>query len=65
MTDAKEVLLCTVCFDRYRCSRILDFVPRATCSACGRLCLGYLTEIPPSATAADSQDESVDERRRA
>jgi hypothetical protein len=63
--NANEVLLCTACFDRHRCSRILDFVPRATCSQCGRLCLGYLTKMPPSAGAAHSDDDNVEDRRRA
>jgi hypothetical protein len=65
MTSANEVLLCSACFDQHRCARILEFVPRATCATCGRLCLGYLTEIPPSADAADSRDDDVQDRRRA
>jgi hypothetical protein len=65
MTTANEILLCPVCFDRHRCSRIYDFVQRATCSACGCRGLGYLTEIPPSANAANSQDDDIENRRRA
>jgi hypothetical protein len=65
MTSANEVLLCSACFDHHRCARILEFVPRATCFTCGRRCLGYLTEIPPSADAAGSQDDDVQDRRRA
>jgi hypothetical protein len=65
MTSANEVLLCSACFDHHRCARILDFVARATCATCGRLCLGYLTEIPPPADAATVQDDDVEDRRRA
>jgi hypothetical protein len=50
------MLLCSQCYDARQCKRFTATVPRSTCAACGRRCLGFLTEAPPSADAVDPQD---------
>jgi hypothetical protein len=44
----KEVevkVLCTSCFDRLGCERIIAMIPLSECGSCGRQCLGYQTEV--------------------
>ena len=50
------MLLCSQCYDARQCKRFTATVPRSTCAACGRRCLGFLTEGPPSADAVDPED---------
>jgi hypothetical protein len=56
MTTTNEVLVCSACFDQHRCARILDFVPSSACALCGRVSLGYLTEIPLPFDVGHSHD---------
>ena len=42
------MLLCSQCYGARRCTRFTATVPRSTCAACGRRCLGFLIEGPPA-----------------
>jgi hypothetical protein len=57
-TDVERIvmLLCSQGYDARQCKRFIATVPRSTCAACGRRCLGFLTAAPPSADAVAPQD---------
>jgi len=41
-----EGVLCSECFDRMGCTRIMGIRTLSMCGVCGRPCLGYRTEGP-------------------
>lgn len=47
MKDEKPKIkvLCSECFDQQGCERVMSMTPQTHCEQCGRLCLGYETEI--------------------